>query len=332
MATIKRAEMTSASINDLPDSAFAYIEGGGKKDAVGKTAPRSLRHFPIQDAAHVRNALARAPQSPFGDKAMPAIKAAAKKFGVEVSDSSAQRSEEFESVFFMRSYPLEDIHIQRSGDGRTVEAYAAVFDTAAEIKDHEGHYFEVIDPKAFNKVVNDVRPQGARRGWAVGVFYNHALTLHGTPSDRGAVPIGTPIDIRPDSRGLLTVTRYNRNALADEVLEAIRDGGISGQSFTGRIVRSLPSLSGYQRRAGGHQPDKDGRLVTVRRMELGLSEYGPTPMPAYKEAGILTVRSLTQAQQDWTEDTPSHSGAVADDTKRRLEDITRRKREAGITT
>ena len=40
------------------------------KDASGKTVPRSLRHFPVHDAAHVRNALSRAPQSPFGDKAM----------------------------------------------------------------------------------------------------------------------------------------------------------------------------------------------------------------------------------------------------------------------
>src|SRR2546430_13682292 len=33
----QRAEMAVASINDLPDSAFAYIEPGGRKDASGKT-------------------------------------------------------------------------------------------------------------------------------------------------------------------------------------------------------------------------------------------------------------------------------------------------------
>jgi len=76
------AEMDTAAINDLPDSAFAYIEPGGKVVG-GKTEPRSLRHFPIHDAAHVRNALARASQSPFGPKAMPKILKAAKKFGIE---------------------------------------------------------------------------------------------------------------------------------------------------------------------------------------------------------------------------------------------------------
>ena len=88
-----RAPISAASENDLPDSAFAHIEPGGTKDASGKTVPRSLRHFPVHDAAHVRNALARAPQSPFGAKAMPAIKAAAKKLGVQVgSDSDADDS------------------------------------------------------------------------------------------------------------------------------------------------------------------------------------------------------------------------------------------------
>src|SRR6266704_788612 len=80
--------MTSASINDLPDSAFAYIQPGGKV-VDGKTEPRSLRHFPVHDEAHARNALARAPQSPFGKQAMPKILAAARRFGINVSESSS---------------------------------------------------------------------------------------------------------------------------------------------------------------------------------------------------------------------------------------------------
>jgi HK97 family phage prohead protease len=81
-------DRAAADINDLPDSAFAYIEPGGTKDASGKTAPRSLRHFPIHDAAHVRNALARASQSPFGKEAMPKIMAAAKKMGIGMADQT----------------------------------------------------------------------------------------------------------------------------------------------------------------------------------------------------------------------------------------------------
>lgn len=81
--SLAKADASTETINDHPDSDFAYIEPGGSKDDTGKTTPRSLRHFPIYDAAHIRNALARAPQSPFGDKAMPAIRAAAKRFGID---------------------------------------------------------------------------------------------------------------------------------------------------------------------------------------------------------------------------------------------------------
>ena len=84
--------MTSKQKNDLPDSDFAYIEPGGKKDSEGKTVPRSLRHLPINDAAHVRNALARLDQTDISAEAKKAalkkIKAAAKKFGIKVTASA----------------------------------------------------------------------------------------------------------------------------------------------------------------------------------------------------------------------------------------------------
>lgn len=88
---ITKAEASTASMNDRPDSDFAYVETGGKKTD-GKTEPRSLRHFPIYDAAHVRNALSRASQSPFGDKAMPKIRAAAEEFGVDVAKADLDAS------------------------------------------------------------------------------------------------------------------------------------------------------------------------------------------------------------------------------------------------
>ena len=84
----KGAKMSSKQKNDLPDSDFAYIQPGGKKDASGKTVPRSLRHLPIPDAAHVRNALARLDQTDISAEAKKAalrkIKTAAKKFGIKV--------------------------------------------------------------------------------------------------------------------------------------------------------------------------------------------------------------------------------------------------------
>lgn len=63
-----KAVWTTAYVNDLPDSCFLFIESGGKKVG-GKTEPRSLRHFPYKDSSgkvdlpHLRNAIARIPQS-----------------------------------------------------------------------------------------------------------------------------------------------------------------------------------------------------------------------------------------------------------------------------
>jgi HK97 family phage prohead protease len=192
----------------------------------------------------------------------------------------------------MRLYPLEDMHIIRGadgGDGRTVEAFAAVFDDPAEIQDFEGHYVETIDRAAFNKVIADAsRARGGFPG-SVKVLYNHGMTIQGTPSERFSMPIGVPVDIRAEQRGLLTRTRYNETPLAEEILENIRAGSITSQSFTGRIVRSDPQLG----RGGRHRPGRDGGLQTVRRTELGLREYGPVLWPAYTGAEILGVRMST---------------------------------------
>lgn len=178
---------------------------------------------------------------------------------------------------YSRSWALDSIEISRAHkDGRTVEAYAAVFGTPAEVVDQHGHYMEVISPSAFEKTL-------AERANRVGVFYNHGYTVHGTPSDLGSVPIGSPVEIRADERGLFTVTRYNNTPLAESVLEAIKAGDIRSQSFRGRIYQSNPGRGPF-RKVGDS-------LTTVTRTELGLTEYGPTPSAVYEGAAILAVRA-----------------------------------------
>ena len=69
LAEAEKAAWSRAFVNDLPDSAFLYVEPGGKKDESGRTVPRNLRHFPVRgadgklDLPHLRNALSRIPQS-----------------------------------------------------------------------------------------------------------------------------------------------------------------------------------------------------------------------------------------------------------------------------
>lgn len=279
--------------------------------------------YPVDDAAHVRaawsfiNEEANAAAYSAEDlaKVKDNIKAAAKKFGVTIADDSSRSAVETEQMavrrgsMITRSYALDDIKIMAGGDGRTVEAYAAVFGQEAEIRDHEGHYVEVNDPGAFDKVIARAQVEG----WRVGVFYNHGMTIHGTPSESASVPLGAPEKIVADSRGLLTVTRYNKTAQADDILEAIKSGSITAQSYTGPMRASTPSLSRSQRRMGGYLPKSDGSLQLVRRMELGLVEYGPTPIPAYQGAAIVGVRSMLYNEgpdEDQTPDVSEESAPV----------------------
>lgn len=114
---LREAVWDTAYQNNLPDSCFAFIEAGGSKDGEGKTIPRSLRHFPYKDASgkvdlpHLRNALARAPQSPFGPKAMPKLNAAAKAAGV------GQTAESFKQNIH-EAIPLSEGQIIPDQDGK----------------------------------------------------------------------------------------------------------------------------------------------------------------------------------------------------------------------
>src|SRR5512135_1646930 len=76
-----QGEIRGTSMADLPASSYAYCEPGDG-------APSTRCHFPIRDAngkpdaAHVRNALARLDQSPFGAKARAKVEAAARELGI----------------------------------------------------------------------------------------------------------------------------------------------------------------------------------------------------------------------------------------------------------
>jgi len=218
------------------------------------------------------------------------IKAACRKFGIDTagddSDGSSGRAESLAPVY--RDFPLKDLSVRSSREGRVVTAYAAVFDTPTEIHDQDGDYWEVIDRTAFNRAISDAAPQGSRKNWRIGVFYNHARTLAGTPSEKHSMPIGVPLDIRADGNGVLTETRYHRSEFCEEIIEGLESGAIPGYSFSGMFRRSTPLIP-----RGGFRKDRTGSLPTVRRMESTLREYGPTPFPAYPDAAVVEMRAQT---------------------------------------
>jgi hypothetical protein len=79
-----KAEWSTSYVNDLPNSSFLWVEDG-EDDDEGKRVPRSKRHFPYKDASgkvdlpHLRNAIARIPQSNAPDDVKTRLQARARR-------------------------------------------------------------------------------------------------------------------------------------------------------------------------------------------------------------------------------------------------------------
>jgi HK97 family phage prohead protease len=174
-----------------------------------------------------------------------------------------------------RTYSIEDLHVRSDGSGRVVEAYAAAFGSRTEIMDQDGHYFEELSPKSFERTIQ-------HKGLDFGVLFNHGRTIDGTPNPEATMPIGVPIEVRTDERGVYTATRYLDNPLADWVLDAVKNGAIKAQSFSGRFTKSARSY-----------PEGRGRgvLPLITRNEVDMREYGPAVFAAYKDAAIVGTRA-----------------------------------------
>lgn len=175
-----------------------------------------------------------------------------------------------------RTYALEDLTVRSDGSGRVVEAYAAVFDTRTEIMDQDGHYVETLGRTSFDRTIQHKGPGG------FGVLFNHGLTVDGQPNPAATMPIGVPLEVRSDERGVFTATRYLDNPLANDVLDAIKAGALKAQSFSGRFTKSMRS---YPEGRG------KGALPLITRSEVDMREYGPAVFAAYKEAAILGTRA-----------------------------------------
>jgi phage head maturation protease len=247
-----RAQLKAASINDLPDSAFAYIEPGGKKDAAGRTMPRSKRHFPIHDAAHVRNALARAPQSPFGDKAMPKIRAAAKRFGIQVADERSQQVVEVEH----RSSTVSDIDKKQG----IIEIIAVPYDQEADVSWRGDIWHESFDRNAFEGIESHVGRVQVNREHVKGDTVGKVI--YADPSHR---------------EGLFAKVKIYDTPRGEETLTLAEQGG------------AFPSIGFRLHRFSDQELDK--RMKTRRIMRAYWDHQAFVEDPAYVGAGVLAVRA-----------------------------------------
>lgn len=178
-------------------------------------------------------------------------------------------------------------------DGRTLEGYAAVFNTPTRIDSWEGKFDEAIIRGAFAKTLNERKP---------------VLQFdHGRDVRTGSVPIGSIQEIREDEKGLFVQARLFDNPTVEPIRQAIEGGAIDGMSFRFKVNQDDWYDSDGARVRGNEledllkYPGERGPLKrTIREVEL--YEAGPVVFPAY-EATSVGVRSLMSMLSDEDRDT-----------------------------
>lgn len=171
---------------------------------------------------------------------------------------------------FVRAMPFE---VVPSGDGQTLEGYAAPFNSWARIKDWAGEYDEAFSPGAFKRSLSERTPA--------------LLFEHGKHPLIGSMPLGVFQELRSDAKGLYVRARLSGNWLVQPVRDAVRDGAITGMSVRFQVPKG-----------GEKVTQQSGR---VRRMvnDATLIELGPTLTPAY-QATTASIRSILDRLPDLT--------------------------------
>jgi HK97 family phage prohead protease len=189
-----------------------------------------------------------------------------------------------------RSMPFELRDTGATGDGLTLDGYAAVFSERTLIDSWEGQFYESIRKGAFRKSMRERTP--------VMQFD------HGRHPLVGSIPIGRIEELAEDDHGLMVRGRISDNWLMEPVRDAIRDGAVDGMSFRFSVVREeWRDNAGKLVRADEldallWQPGERGPLERTLT-EVKLHELGPVVFPAYDGTSVgVRARSLAETIAD----------------------------------
>jgi class 3 adenylate cyclase len=252
------AKLDSTKRADLPDSAFAYVDSKGK------------RRLPINDAPHVRNALARFEQVSFEDeaareRARKKLLTAAKKYGiVPVGFITGQLQSERERGVKQAKDPvvlptgfvtmmMTDIEgstalVHRLGDGygelidsiRSILRDGAVRGGGVVVETRADEFFAVFtEPgKALDAAIAIQRDLGAR-SWADGLAVRVRIGIHsGEPTVTDANYIG--MDVHAAARicaaahgGQIVVSSATREAALHTTQTTVRYRSLGAHRLRG---------------------------------------------------------------------------------------------------
>jgi class 3 adenylate cyclase len=240
----------------LPDSSFAYVDSNGN------------RRLPINDAAHVKNALARFNQVSFEsdaarEKARKRLLNAAKKFGIvpvgfmtgqleserrigrkETSDGSNLPSG-------MLCLMMTDIEGSTAIVHSLGEAYGDLLDgvrslVRESVLRNQGHevdsradeFFAVfVDPGSAVRAAFEIQRELESRSWPLDLAVRVRIGIHhGRPTRRGNGYIGVAVHT---AARLCAIARGGQIVTSAEVRQAIKGSGVRFKSLG---LTSLPGL------------------------------------------------------------------------------------------
>ena len=167
-----------------------------------------------------------------------------------------------EAPALAREFAGLDLSVRADSTGRTITGIVVPFDRVATVSDGGPAYEESFRRGAFAKTI-------AERGDRVKLLSHH---------DRGRNPLGRATALREDAAGLYGEFAVSRTTAGDEALELVRDGALDSFSVGFAPVKAV----------------RTGK-VTVRT-EVHLREASLVTFPAYEDARIAAVRSLTPAE------------------------------------
>jgi len=153
-----------------------------------------------------------------------------------------------------------DLEIRSDGTGRTLYGLLVPFGPVAEVADGGGR------PYRERFVAGSCQRTASERQDKVRLLVNH---------DARRLPIGRFTLLREDPAGLYGEAKVSKTTAGDEVLELARDGAVSF-SVGFRGVRERMADDGV-----------------LERTEIALRECSVTGTPAYEDALVAGVRSLS---------------------------------------
>lgn len=134
---------------------------------------------------------------------------------------------------------------------RTIEGYASTFGNRDRVGD-------TVQKGAFKKTIAERFAGGKKKD--IKVLWQH---FH---------PIGLPIHMEEDSKGLYTVSKIAKTPQGDEALQLAEEGVVDKMSIGYDIIKS--------------EPEDDGGQILK---EIKLYEYSLVTFPANEEASVLSA-------------------------------------------